>query len=184
MDNQIELTKKREVSGILFQELQTAIKEQARLFLIIGRLLKNIRDNHLYKYLGEGGNDNFRQFLQNPEVGLRQSTAYLYIRIFEYYIEELGLPEEDVLEVPLNRLMRLLPALKKLNNEEAREVVDKVKHLTNSDYDTQIKEDKLETERPLLYKHKECGNYVFEFRPVQMCKCPGGVQIIDKDLLD
>jgi hypothetical protein len=164
----------------IYNDLQVAIKQQAKLFLIIGRLLRDIRDKELFKYLGEGGYDTFIHFLNNPEIGLRQSTAYLYIRIYEYYVERLRLSEEEVLEIPINRLMRLLPALKTKNDIEAKETILRIGKMTNYDSDQEIKESKLETERPLLYRHKDCGKFIFQYEELEMCKCNGTIAIVDK----
>lgn len=148
---------------VLYTEIRELVRVQARLFLDLGQKLKRIRDEKLYRQIGEGGYESFSQFLNNPEIGLRTSTAYLYIRIYEFYIGRLGLSEGRVTEIPLNRLMRLLPALKQKSESEAKEIIERVGGLTNYDYDVEVKERKLESDRPKLYVDKESGKYVFEF---------------------
>lgn len=172
---ELDLTEKRETAWSEYQKLQVAIRTQAELYLMIGETLKNIRDMRLYKYLGDGGYDTFQYFLNNHEIGLRPSTAYLYIRLYEYYIQQLQMSHETVVQVPINRLMRLLPTLKQKDDEESKEIVEKMTELTNFDFDEEIKEKQLETPRPILYKDKETGKYVFEFVPSQI------LRIINKD---
>lgn len=156
----------------LYTELQAEIKEQAKLFLLIGRNLKIVRDEHLYRQIGEGGFDTFEQFINNPEIGLRYSTAYLYIRIYEYYVERLKLLQEQVIRVPVNRLMRLLPVLKKKDDDEARGIVEEISEVTNYDYDQLLIEKKLDLpDRPRVYRCKECGKWKVEIKPEQLCNC-------------
>jgi len=188
MQNQIRQASSKHAWN-LFESLQLAIQKHLELFLVIGQFLNEINDQKLYKDLGEGGYDTFEQFVQNPEVGLRHSTARLYMRIYSYYIEQLKLPQADVTKIPLNRLMRLLPSLKKMEDDEARKVIVDVTPLTSSDFDAHVAEKKFEQERPMLKRCKDCGGWVFEFKPEMMCRghvegATDGVQIIDKSLLD
>lgn len=177
-----ELSLTKDQAWEVVNKLNEALHNQAKLFLIVGQLLKEIRDKQLFKLIGEGGSDDFIQFVNS--IGMSQPTAYLYIRIFEYYIEKLGMDEGEIIKIPLNRLMRLLPNLKKLSDEDAKAMVQKVGPLTHTDYSIEVKENHLETERPILRTHKECGKYIFEFREDQMCNCEGGSGIIDLKLLD
>jgi hypothetical protein len=147
------------------------IKQQAKIFLMLGKELKEIRDEELYKNLGNGGYDTFIQYLNNPEIGLRQSTAYLYIRIYEYYILKLQMTEEEIIKTPINRLMRLLPHVKKMENEKAIELIEQSAQLTNYDYDEELKERKLFSKRPIVYQCKECGKWVIEYHEKDICQC-------------
>lgn len=162
----------------LYQETIALIRQQAGLFLQLGQALKRIRDEKLYQYMGEGGFETFNRFLNNPEIGLRQSTAYLYIRIYEYYVGELKLNQEDVLKIGVAKLMRFLPALKKKTVEEAKELILNVGEMTVYDTDVTVRENKLEEDKPLLYRDKETGKFIFEYHASQM------LAIINKDTGD
>lgn len=156
----------------LYNDLQAAIREQAKLFLVIGKILKTIRDEKFYRQLGEGGFDTFEQFINNPEIGLRYSTAYLYIRIYEYYVEQLQLLEEQIIKIPLNRLMRLLPILKEKEESEAKEIVEQAAAVTNYDFDQVLKERNIEfAKRPRVYICKICGKWRVEIDPEDLCTC-------------
>ena len=154
----------------IYTFLQQALRKQAELFIDIGKALKTMRDDKLYLQLGKGGFDTFQQFLNNAEIGLRPSTAYLYIRLYEYFLERLKLTQEEILAIPITRLMRLLPVLKEKTDEEAKQIVSKITNLTTYDFDVVVGEDKLETDRPSLFKDKETGKYIFEFKPNQMLR--------------
>jgi hypothetical protein len=167
-----------------YELLQSLIKQQSKLFLIMGLTLKEIRDQKLYLHLGDGGFDTFINFLNNPEIGLRQSTAYSYIRIYEYYIERLEMTEEDVLAIPINRLQRLLPALKGKEDGEAKELITNIGMMTNYDYDQEVKEQKLVSDRPLMYCCKECAKYKIEYHEKDICKCDDVFHVTNLTLLE
>jgi len=154
----------------IYTFLQHALRKQVELFIDIGKALKTMRDDKLYLQLGKGGFDTFQQFLNNAEIGLRPSTAYLYIRIYEYFYERLKLTQEEIVAIPITRLMRLLPILKEKDDIEAKKIVEKVSGLTTYDYDQIINEDKLEIDKPYLFQDKETGKYIFEFKPEQMLR--------------
>jgi len=165
-------TPQNDLAWSLYKEVQTLLRRQGELFLLLGKDLKTIRDQKLYRYLGEGGFDTFRDFLNNPEIGIRESTAYLYIRIYEYYIERLKIPTEEVVQIPLNRLMRLLPRLKEREDEEAREIVNEIQNVTTYDFDVIVGEKQLDVDKPLVYRCKVCGKWKIEYKPEQLCTCP------------
>ncbi len=152
----------------LYKSIQDLVQSQAALFLELGKALKTVRDEKLYRQIGEGGYETFGQFLNNPEIGLPQSTAYLYIRVYEYYVQRLGLPEKEVIEVPINRLMRLLPSLKQREDQESREIVSNIGKMTNYDYGKEVQEKQLEILRPQLYREKESGMFILEFDEGQL----------------
>lgn len=148
----------------LYQGLQEALRNESKYFLIKGKILKDIRDTKSYRYLGEGGFDTFKDFLNNPEIGLNKpSTEYLYIRVYEFYIETLGLDENDVVKYPLNRLMRLLPQLRKLDPDKAKEQVEELMMMTNVDFYDEVKKRKLDPNRPKIIRDKDTGLYKIEF---------------------
>jgi hypothetical protein len=167
----------------LYTEIQVLIKQQAKLFLMLGKALKEIRDNELYKYLGEGGYDTFPQFLNNPEVGLSYSTAYLYIRIYEYYVLNLKLDEEQVIKTPLNKLMRMLPYLKTIENKEAVEFLEKSLELTNYDFNEELKDKQVQSDRPVTYRCVDCEKWRVEYHEKDICQCDDVFHLTNKDIV-
>lgn len=187
MEKQISISS--EEAFKVFEELRTAIHEHRWSYFVVGRLMKRIRDEKLYLVLN-GGYDKFKEFLTDPEVKIRESsTIYAYIRIHEYYILELGMKKEELVDIPMGKLQSILPKLKDLEKEKAIEMLEGIRPLTGNDTDVVIKENNLETDRPSLTRCKKCGKWRFQFRPEEMCNGDvegdtGGVQIIDKSLLD
>ncbi len=159
MKNKLIISNK-DIAYKIYDGLRNAIKQQGLLFLFIGKALKQIRDEDIYKELGY---DSFAFFLQDPELKQKPSTSYAYIRIYEYYIEQLGMVESEVINVGMNRLQMLLPALKKKTDEDAREIISSVGELTHLDYKQEIKERGLDIERPSLYRDAETGLWIIEF---------------------
>ena len=166
-----EITPKQSEAWQLNEELIKAVHTQARLFVHVGRILQIIRDGKLYRYMGEGGYDTFEHYLNNAEIGLQYSTAYLYIRCYEYYIQKLALQPDEVTKIPVNRLQRLLPVLKKMTDDAAREKIRQIAPLTNYDFMKTVQEEKLEKYRPKMIRCKTCGGWHFEFRTDMLCEC-------------
>lgn len=167
------ITPQQQQAWNLYNDLRGAIRQQAKLFLFIGKTLKEIRDTKIYRYLGEGGYETFDQFLNDPDIGIRKaSTLYLYIRIYEYYCLQLAMPEDEVVTIPINRLMYLLPALKEKSNEEAKGIVEQIAPLTTHDYDVVVKEKGLiDNQRPKVYRHKVCGKWIVDVDTGLLCHC-------------
>ena len=169
--NTLTTTDKRNEAWQAYTNLKDAFVNQAKLFLFIGKLAKDIRDKKLYKYLGDGGYDTFGMFLKNPEISrLAPSTIMSYIRIYEYYVERLQLLEGEILEVGTNRLQKMLPRLKAKNDDEAREIVKDIGVLGHDDYKKEVRERGLDVNKPFLYQDKETGKYIFEFEPSQVLR--------------
>lgn len=179
MSNPTELQKlnvsekevQQKIAWSCYQTLQESFTNQAKLFLYIGMVLKRIRDEKLYKYLGDGGYDTFKMFLKNPEISrLAPSTLMAYIRIYEYYIERLEILEGRVLEIGTNRLQKLLPRLKEKPDDEARAIVEDIGLLGHDDYKKEVREKGLEIPKPSLFLDKLTGKYILEFETDQVLR--------------
>ncbi len=166
-----EATPKQKKAWGLYSSLQKVVKQHTRSYLEVGNILKTIRDGKLYLYVGEWEVKNFQDFLNSPEIGIRRATAYLYIQIWEIYVERLKLTPEDVTSIPLGRLMRLCPKLKTMTDEQALEVVDQARDVTNPDFDRELRVRKLDGTRPVIKKCKECGGWEIEIDPESLCTC-------------
>jgi hypothetical protein len=87
----------------------------------------------------------------------------LYIRIAEYYHLRLGLSTKQISEIPLNRLMRLLPILKKKEDWESKQIIVDAGGLIGDDFDGLIKDNGWQPLRPVVSKDKENGLYNITF---------------------
>lgn len=159
------ITPKQERAFDLYQKLVQAIRQQKILFLVLGRLLKDIRDGKLYLQLGEGGFKSWEEFISNPEISIGQSTARMYIAIYEEYVLRIGMTEQEVAELPVTRLQRLLPIVNKKDPNEARAIVEDMSVLGKRDFDIEVRKRKQLTPEPIVYQHKDTGKWCIEYRP-------------------
>lgn len=162
----MELTKdiKKEKAFEQYQIIQNALKVQSNINFIVGKALKEIRDEKLYLYLGMGGFDTFNDFLNNPEISIRPSTAYSYIRVYEHYILELEQNTDEMSKIPFNRLVRMIPHTKG-DKDEAVELIDKAKELTNVDFDKELVEQGFIIKKPQVFADAKTGKWIVQFNP-------------------
>lgn len=151
-----------------YQELLKVVGVHKYTFLIIGKLLYDMRERELYKYIGDGGNETFDQFLQNSETGLAVSTAKNYMDVYRYYILQLGMPEAEVAAIPPYRLNDLKGELKKRPDEEAVEIIKNMTPLTHADFRRARRENDLDSPYPEFWKDKETGKWILLFKPEQI----------------
>ena len=130
-DNKRTMKTNSDIAFSLVEELKFYIKSQNILFLEIGRVLKTMRDQEVYKTLGH---DTWTSFLASGELSIKPSTAYAYIEIFEVYVLQFKINKEDLADIPYDKLRIALPTARKMEGqEEITELVAKAKELSRSD---------------------------------------------------
>lgn len=150
----------RQVHG----EILMLKKQMGLAFLNMGKLLKIIRDNKFYKPLGY---DNFTSYVINSELGFKRSTAYYYIEIFEFFAQKLKWKQEKIVEMGYDKLVRLMPVIKK-NPEKVEELVTDAKVLRPYDFNKKYRDEK-----------KQEGHEEFLAPPEYFrCECHGKWKII------
>lgn len=161
----------------LYQQTVNLIKTQRKLFLDLGFFLKEIKDKKLYTYFGDGGFDTWRSFLANPEINISPSMAEVYIKVYEFYIEKLKLPRDEVLSIPLVRLNMMKATLEKMDDKERGELIEKAKTLSYNDFRIETSNGG-ETKRAIkVTRCEKCSKLIIQFDPDQICTCSGGVDI-------
>lgn len=127
-----------EIAHHFFLELKNLIKEQSLLFLEIGRCLKIMRDEKMYKQLDY---DTWGGFLGSGELSLKTATVYAYIGIYEIFILKFELTPDELADIPWDKLWIALPAARKLDNrEQLLDLIGKAKTLSRSDLALEINE--------------------------------------------
>lgn len=104
------------------------VKETGRKICELGKRLIPFRDNRQWAYLGY---NSFQEWYQ--DIGLSKTTIYRSISIYETFVLQFGLPEDEVFSKDIKKLDRILPLrnLKQedgtpiLNEETAEEWIDK-----------------------------------------------------------
>lgn len=162
----------------LYKKTIFLLREQRKLFLDLGYILAQIKNNALYKQMGVGGFDSWRQFLANPEINITPSTADVYIKVYEYYIEKLKLPREEVLEIPLVRLNMMKSKLESLDDEGKADLLSKARTLSYEDFKIEAIQNGVELTRPIkITKCDKCSKLIIKYDPNQICDCSGGFDI-------
>jgi hypothetical protein len=162
----------------LYQKCIFLKKKQGELALEFGMTLKEIRDKKLYQHMGEGGFDNFYQFLASPEISLNPNTALMYIRVYEFYIEKLKIPKEKLTEIPVNRLNQLKSGLENKSKDEIEEWIEKARVLGRKDFEKEMEEARMKKEDDIKIKIcKKCGKKQIYYKVNSLCYCDGGVGI-------
>ncbi|MDX9743619.1 MAG: hypothetical protein RBT59_07385 [Arcobacteraceae bacterium] len=144
----------------VYEKLLFAKKSHEVLFLVIGKLLKTIRDEKLYKKLDY---ETFEQFLGSEEISFSRESAFLYIRVYTYYVEYLELSEKKIREINVSRLSLMIPVLKKIKNKE--EIIDKIDELNSlrhGDFVVRVKQNS-NKDKPSVYFSEAINKWVVTF---------------------
>lgn len=104
--------KEKQILAQRFHEEVLKYLKQGRLSAIaLGKLLKEIRDQELYRILVNGKDNDyditFEQYVCLPEISLKPSTAKKYITLWEQ-LEEYEIKIEEVQDIDINKLSIVL----------------------------------------------------------------------------
>lgn len=145
----------------LNKKLLTARKLQDITFLAMGKILKVIRDRKLYKTLDF---EDFSQYLASEELSFSREKAYVYIRIYELYVERLHLNQDELSKLGVVRLMMLAPVVRNIeSDEEAIKKVEEAKDLRYNDFVRQTKIQTSKDGKPTVYFSEELQKWVVNF---------------------
>lgn len=146
-----------------WKALLSAKRSHDGLFLVIGKLLKDVRDDKLYEKLDY---DNFSQFLASPELGFSREKAYMYIKTYEYYIEYLELDPEHVGQMNISRLSMMVPMLKGIEDKtEAVKAIGEMNDLRHGDFIREVKNRTNTDGKPTVYFSEELGKWYIGYHP-------------------
>jgi len=159
----------------LHQQLLQLKNQMGAMLFSMAEILKKIRDGELYTSLGY---DSFLAYVQSPDVGLNQRTAYYYIEIYETYIEKLKYKPEELTEYSYDKLRKLIPIVS--GDCKVREVMSNALSLRWSDFAKQYKDEQANNgfkdylPAPEFYRCREnecnCGKWIIVI-PTSEC-CP------------
>lgn len=143
-----------------YKKLLLAKKSHEALFLVIGKLLLEIKDKELYKALDY---PTFSDFLGSEEISYSKEAAYMYMRVYQYYIEYLEMSEDHVGTINLSRLSMMIPMLKKI--EDKADVVKKIEEMSalrHSDFVLKVKQEK-KSDKPSVYFSEALDQWIVEY---------------------
>lgn len=162
-----------------YKKLIVLVRQQSNLFLELGYTLKRIREMRLFKLIGDGGFETWGRFLAQPEIGIKPSTAYFYIQIFEEYVERLKMSKDEIADSPFYKLQKLLPIIRKEQPERAIEIIDEMMPLGANDFNAEIQKRKGVTESdtpPAVKRCETCNGWVLLVTNENKCHCHDSIE--------
>lgn len=143
--------------------LLVAKRNSDAMFLVIGKLLKDVRDKKLFEVLDY---ESFNSFLSSEELGFSREKAYLCIRAYEYLVEHLALDPEKVGQLNIGRINQMLPYVKKIEEEQGREEaikqIENLDSLRHGDFIRKINEER-KSSKPQVYWLEEKQMWKVDF---------------------
>lgn len=146
-----------------WRALLAAKRNHDGLFLVIGKLLKDVRDLEFYKQLDY---ENFSQFLASEELGFSREKAYMCIKTYEFYIEYLELDPESVRNMNISRLSMMVPMLKLIEDKtEAVKQIEEMNSLRHGDFVREVRKKVNQKGKPTVYWSDEFGKWYVGYHP-------------------
>lgn len=145
------------------EETKQKIKTQNWLYFEIGARLKAIRDNRMYLKV-DGGYSSFEEFILQADIGFKRRTAYNYIELYEYYVQQLALDDKVIIATPYYRLLEMKRTLKDKSDEEAKEIILSQSEIPAHEYRKFKKEKGIDEGSPHVFQTPE-GKWTIEFYP-------------------
>lgn len=99
-------------------------------YLLLGTRLSSIKNDSLYEAWGYG---TFEEFIKDPDINFRRSTAYNLIAISDRFYDIIM---SNKLDIGYTKVLRLLP----LPQEDAERILIDSPHLTGEDFNNSIRE--------------------------------------------
>jgi len=103
-----------ELASKFYTEIKENRAESRKRNFVMGSILKRIKDEKLYRFLDC---DTFEEFLALPDLGIRRSTAFLYMKIYDFFIEKHPWNLEQLYRVDISKLQMILPIVEEFPNE-------------------------------------------------------------------
>lgn len=150
-----------ELSFLVLKNLVKARTLQDLTFIVMGKLLKLVRDKKLYTHLDF---DNFSQFLASEELSFSREKAYLLIRTYEIYVEQLDFNQDELGKMGIAKLMILTPLIKDIKDkDEAVKKIEEMKDLRYGDFVRQVKQETNLDGKPEVFYSNEINKWFVRF---------------------
>lgn len=140
--------------------------------LILGKLLKENVEKEYWKKLGY---ESFSDFIAQENFSFSRRTAYNYMDLWDMYVKW-RIKYEEFVSIPYSKLL----AIKNVINEEnLSDWLAKAKELSRTDLQLEVKEVEANKDQevykpfPKVYRCSDCGGWVVDIDPKDLCKCRG-----------
>jgi site-specific DNA-methyltransferase (adenine-specific) len=128
------------------QQILGLKKDISKDFILLGKYLKENRDD---KYFKELGYQTFEDYIESRDIELKRASVYELIRVYEKFIGELKYSTEELLEIDYSKLRLITPVLDVYAHRH-KEWIAKAKNLSFRGLKEEIKncyeDDKLDIE--------------------------------------
>jgi hypothetical protein len=169
----------KQINNLAFnylQQIKKAIVAHNAMFFEIGKMLKTFRDQKLYEALGYV---RWMDFANSYELNVSSSTIEAYIQLYEVFIEKYQFKQDEISQIPYDKLRLIMPEINKCNDKEkVEEWVSKAKELSRSDIlklRGQMSDDgKFKNKFVILKLCEHCDGYIIP-EDLQICNC-----VVDK----
>lgn len=151
----------KEKAFATWRALVVAKRNHEGLFLVIGKFLKDIRDQKMYMSMDY---ETFSDFLKSEELDFSREKAYMCIRTYEYYIEYLQMDPEHIGKINISKLSMMVPLLKDI--EDKKEVAEKIESLSGLRHGDFVREIKAQTNmdgKPSCYYSQEQSKWIVAY---------------------
>ncbi len=161
VENELEKLSGEDRAFKAWEILLAAKRTNDASFLLIGYVLKRIRDERLYIQLDY---DNFSQFLASEELGFSREKAYMCIKTYEYYIEYLELDPERIGQMNISRLSMMVPILKQIEDkQEAIRQIEDMSTLRHGDFIKEVKSKTNKDGKPTVFWSNELDKWLVQY---------------------
>jgi hypothetical protein len=110
----------------LHKQLKTVVENAKRNFFVMGAILNEIKDEEHWVTMGH---ETFRSYIADPEIGIKQSSAYHAMKL----VNTFTLEETEGIEY--SKLITLVPHITKANRDE---LLEKARTLSRSDLQLEL----------------------------------------------
>lgn len=104
-------------------------------FVQAGRVLHELKKDKRYKYMGY---NSMTEFLADPEYGMAKATAYLYMALYDYYVVQRGMEDQQLMDIDIVRLRAMLPVIR--SGGDLDEWLIKARVLGKGDFFSEVNE--------------------------------------------
>ena len=154
-----EIAKKEEESVLKYKEIASIS------FLFIGRALKKIKEDKLYRYLGAESPEfeSFENYISSPTINMDLRKAYYLIQIYSTFVLKYGYKPEELSGIYWTALRAILPVV---NEDNVSSMIDKAKTLTRGHLEQEIKQLKAG-----LVSMEDMEEHKHDFKHIEYWRC-------------
>lgn len=162
------LHKKAEQAKDIFNDVLLENLTRSASYWLLAEKLYKLKKGNLYKFVFGDSVTSWRAFLS--EANIPVSTADQRVRNYEYYIVNKGIDVQELIDLDVSCLYRLIG---KLESEEATEQqvvewLDRVRHLSRSDFLKELRgEDCIHEGQPVEITVLKCGSCGSKMREIK-----------------